>query len=101
MSAQFRFKELAVSLFRAGHTLEAHRCCCAAARSCDSLRDFYARWVSGLLSDGDRDEPDQQTRRALAEAVSRLGARRGVFEFPAQRPASTFVRGLRIGGSAG
>ena len=29
LGRKFRFKELAVSLFRAGHILEAHRCCCA------------------------------------------------------------------------
>ena len=88
---KFYFKELGVSLTRCGTIAEAHRAFCAAGRSCDGARDFYARWVQSLI-DGNE--------RALAEAVAELGVCKGVFEFSAQRPASDLIRGLRWPGGA-
>ena len=89
---KFYYKELGGALFRARRPDDAHRCCCAASRSCDTYRELYAHWVSRLLEHG---------RRAMADAVARLGERRGAFDFAAQRPVANFVRGLTIRGHPG
>ena len=89
---KFYYKELGGALFRTRRPDDAHRCCCAASRSCDTYRELYAHWVSRLLEHG---------RRAMADAVARLGERRGAFDFAAQRPVANFVRGLTIRGHPG
>ena len=89
---RFAYKELGMALFRAGQPREAHKACCAAARAAHSWRELYAKWAMYLVN---ADE------RALADAVSALGARRGAFQFAMQRPASTFVPSLAIAGWRG
>jgi hypothetical protein len=89
---KFYFRELGSAIARAGHILEAHKCWCACARSCDTYRDLFVFWASRLLDD---------KRRAMADAVARLGERRGAFEYANQRPVSGFIRGLRVNGNPG